>query len=222
MQTEQALQKIAELREVVDGDVEDMVDTLATLVALKQDISNPMMGAKVTFYQKPEGEWVEVNEEEFEGDDVWWRRYDSYNEQYEMYREYTEKERIDHSDLPDGLDPDQPLEEDLEVAERLPGEWTIYEKDFRTYKRQELVEPTIRERRAIIFEPFVAEAPVDEYWDPNLQEYTTPEDYPMGTVNLIVGAEGDFGESYESDVEVHTSVPPAEGEPTPYSYTPGW
>lgn len=49
MQSELALQRLNEVREVVDGDVAELVDTLAKVIVLQKDISNPMYGAKITY-----------------------------------------------------------------------------------------------------------------------------------------------------------------------------
>jgi len=78
MSEELALQKVQELREVVEGDeVGELVDTLATMLILRQDMTDPMYGAKVTYYDMPEGEWVEVDKSEFVGEDRWNYRHDT-------------------------------------------------------------------------------------------------------------------------------------------------
>lgn len=85
--------------------------------------------------------------------------------------------------------------------------------------------PDLLTHRAIVYEPFVAEAPEGEYWDPERGEYRTPDDYPMGTVNLIYSADDDRdlgSEDYVVDTEEATSVTPAKSDPGPTQYTPGW
>jgi hypothetical protein len=239
MHGEMALQKLNELREVVDGDVAEMVDTLATIVILKQEVSNPMYGAKVTFYELPEGEWVEIDEEEFPYDkeeyvdhevdlDVdkhWMWRVTQKDDgwQFKRYYAYTEKQKVDRGDVPEPFDPEKSLEHNLDVAENHEDDWEIYEADFIEFRRRRLVEPELQARNAIVYDPMLSELPSDmKMWDPNRGEYTTPDDYPMGTVNLIVSEQGEFGEDYTYGVEVETSVTPANGEPTPHTYTPGW
>lgn len=54
MQTEIALQKLEEVRSVVDGELAEMVDSLAMVVRLQKDIRSPMLGAKVTLHKTPE------------------------------------------------------------------------------------------------------------------------------------------------------------------------
>lgn len=262
MHPEQALQKLNELRSLVDEDTEEMVDVLAKLMVLKQDISKPMYGAQVTLHRRPEGEWVDIEKEDLplpvkmqveDGESYtdysnvenpWmWRvskRVGSnYKEEYlekkgrsadetwwelEKWMAYTEKEKVPRDDVPEPLDPEQPLEDDLEAAENMDGEWTIYEADFREYRRRRLVEPdSLESTNAIVYEPTVASAEVDQYWDPHKEEYTTPDDYPMGTVNVIVAESGELGtDSYVSGVEEVTSIAPADGEPGPLTYSPGW
>lgn len=231
MQNEMVLQKLNELREVVDGNVADMVDTMATLVILRQDISNPMFGAQVTVYEKPEGTWVEVDEEEYKSADnnakSWmWRRMNVSNGKdtsYQKYQAYTEKQKIHRSEVPEPLDPNQPLEDDIKAANSLTGEWTIYEADFREYRVRDLIDPELQSRNAIVYDPMVAELPADiELWDPHRQEYTTSDDYPMGTVNVIVSEQGEFGTDYTYGVRELTSVTPCKDSPKPLTYTPGW
>lgn len=66
MNPELALQRLEEVREVVDGDVEELVDSLAMVLQLQQDISNPMYGAKVTVHLPPDGEFVECSAEQYD------------------------------------------------------------------------------------------------------------------------------------------------------------
>jgi hypothetical protein len=87
-----------------------------------------------------------------------------------------------------------------------------------------LYEDELVEREAIVIEGNVAHnAPDGQLWDPNTQEYAAADDYPLGTVNLVVNDSHDeFSDSYCTDVDVYTSITPANGEPSPYTYTPGW
>lgn len=277
-QPELALQKLNELREVVgeEGELAEMVDMLATTVMLKQDVSNPMFGAQVMFYEKPDGEWVDIDYDtyrelvpfdlpddperawpkrtdgsiDFYDAEPWWlrwRRLDGDNDKrvpdgeiehrFGRYMKYGEKRKVERGDVPDPLDPEEnTLEEDVAHAREMEearslgdqwfGEWMIYEKDVREYRFTPL-EPAddFVSRRAIVIEPHIAEQPAGtEFWDPNRQEYTTPEEYPMGTVNVVIPDDPDkeFGRDYTYDMRVETSVTPADGEPGAHEYTPGW
>lgn len=83
----------------------------------------------------------------------------------------------------------------------------------------------IRSHKALVFEPGVGEAPTGQYWDPNRGEYTTPDDYPLGTVNVIrASGDDDLLDDYVSDIVVETSITPADDprDPEAWSYTPGW
>lgn len=192
MQSEHAISKLNELRGIVDGETEELVDSLANIILLKQDLSNPMYGAKVTLHQKPEGEYVECSKEEHDNVEKWKR---------------------------------------IAIAE---DEGTTYKK-LVPEDGQDITEYGTVTRRAIVFEGDVSDAPRGEYWDPNREEYTTPEDYPMGTVNVIVPngenntgysdeptTPKEFAQDYVYDVDVHTSVVPADGDPSWCQYTPGW
>lgn len=193
MPTELALQKVNELREVAPEAMAEVIDGLATMLLLRQDLSNPMIGAKVTFHTNPKGDYVECSEEE--------------------YRELKEEgwPTMMHANGKSiqKADPDEIVTQKFVVADDEEREVTDY--------------GTIA-RRAIVFEPGVAEAPEGIYWDPNKKEYTTPDDYPLGTVNLVLPADEDsvFGEDYVYDVLVETSVTPASGTPGAHTYTPGW
>lgn len=280
MSNELALQKLNEVREIVseDSDVAELVDTLATLLVLKQDVTNPMLGAKVTFYEKPEGEWVEISFEQFremlpgghilpsDPEEAWemrtgdngidyrkqcpwwlsWRRHDGDNHKptpdgeirhvVKRYYGYGEKQKIERDEVPDPLDEDNPLEEDVSHARQMEesaapgsqwhGEWMVYEKDFREYRFTPYREVTeFVPRRAIVIESHIAEQPSGtEFWDPNRGEYTTPDDYPMGTVNVVLPDESDaeFGVDYVYDTRVETSVTPVDDEIGSHQYTPGW
>lgn len=50
MDADHALHHLTELRDAVDDDMAEYVDTLARIVQLNQDITNPMLGAKVTVF----------------------------------------------------------------------------------------------------------------------------------------------------------------------------
>lgn len=184
MQSERALQKLNELRSVVDGDVAEMVDTLATVIILQQDISNPMYGAKITLYLRPPTE---------------------------------DNKRVDPEDAPD------PQDDEWSWQWRKAGGKNDEPRYWFTPKKNE-DDLDIIERKAIVFEPEVSDAGYDEMWDPNREEYVTPNEYPMGTVNCVVPASQDrsFADDYVYDVDIHTSIYPADGEPSPHSYTPGW
>lgn len=203
---ELALQKLNELREVAPDETEELLDGLATLFVLRQDMSNPMLGAKVTLYLHPA----------------------------------TEREIVPLEDAPDGWEGDwqYPYSTDMETAAGYDFGWADDEPDELP---EEVVihrrkvnpdDPDLMECEAIVFEGNVAgDAPDGPLWDPNRQEYTRAEDYPLGTVNVIVGKAHNgeapedliqFSEEYPSDVEVYTSITPANGDPGPHEYTPGW
>jgi len=278
-----ALQKVNELRSVVSdqSDMAEMVDTLATLLVLRQDMTNPMLGAKVTFWEKPEGEWVDIDYETYrehhenadvlpddpeeiysesertgrmsrddeeglirEGEPWWlrWRRIDgdrnstipdgTHEHEFTQYKQWSGQEELDGSDVPDEILEADGVGEKQSVAEERAGEeWTIYrsgtgDERSTTYKADRLVHCSeFVGRRAIVIEASIAEQPNDtEFWDPNRQEYTTPEDYPMGTVNVTLpeDPENVLGEDYVHEMRIETSVVPADGDPGSHSYTPGW
>lgn len=269
-----ALQKLNEVRDVVgdDSDVAELVDTLATLLVLKQDATNPMFGAQVTFYEQPEGEWVDIDWEKFRdlleaevgesvptdpedawelrtGDDgfgwhgnaPWWLRWrrdtDNHKDvpegeirhRTQRYHEWTGKQELDRERVPDEVLEQESVGLMQETANERDdlAEWTIYGVgDEKRFKVNRLVPATdLLERRAIVVEPHIAEQPSNtEFWDPNREEYTTPDDYPMGTVNLVVPDDksDEFGQDYTYEMRVKTSVMPADGEPEPHEYTPGW
>lgn len=66
MNPELALQRLEEVREFVDGDIEELVDSLAMVLRLQQDISNPMYGAKITLHLPADGNYVECSAEQYE------------------------------------------------------------------------------------------------------------------------------------------------------------
>lgn len=279
MENELALQKLSEAREVLDGDAADMVDALARVVMLQQDIKDPMYGAKVTFWEKPEGEWVEVDYDHYrenvdggllpdDKEEAWeiytdydnvvfdhrehepwwmqWRRLDGDNDKrvpdgeirhvFKRYYAYGEKQTIHRNEVPDPLSTDNSLEEDCSIAEEMKeseepssewfGGWSIYEADFREYRFTPFVEVSeFVPRRALVIEADIAGQPSDtEFWDPHKGEYTTPDDYPMGTVNVTLPKDPDetLGEDYIYDMRIETSVVPADDEPGAHEYTPGW
>lgn len=250
MQTDLALQKLTEAREIVDGDTAEMIDSLARVLLLQQDIRDPMYGAKVTLHESPDGEWVEIDEDELplpkeefndrrdELDNEWrWRcnkrtgEYLDSKDDDETWYEITkymayEETEVDNENLPECFDPNADLDEELRKADELESQWMIYDTGYvRHYIKQELVEPDgLIKIKGIVYDPSVADAPDGDYWDPDKQEYRTPSEYPMGTVNLIVPEKDDeeFGDDYVSGVKEMTSVVPADGDPGPYEYTPGW
>lgn len=213
MDSNRALEHLNDLRATVgdDSDLAEMVDTLTSLVVLKQDISNPMLGARVTFYGYPLHKEYKrpLAEVDFDEDD-WRVSFSSDNAEY-----------WDGWEAP-WYDGRRPEDYDYEV-ETL----AVIREPF------DPEAPYPYPRRAIVFEGNIAEnAPDGPLWDENQQEYHTREEYPMGTVNLILAdgytnhsdppSHAEFGEQYPSEVEVRTSVTPARGEPTRHQYTPGW
>jgi len=90
--TEPALEHLNSLREHVDGDIAEYVDTIAQLVLLEQDIDYPMLGAKVTLYLRPEtNEWMVPESAAPPRDEAGWQypfRSDGYeNWSYDWYEE---------------------------------------------------------------------------------------------------------------------------------------
>lgn len=182
VQNELALKKVQELRETVDGDLAELVDSLATILLLRQNIQYPMLGAKVTLHLPPEGEWVECSKSEHDKLPTWRQR----------------------------------------TSGTISGD-PVYKK-LQPSEDQDITEHGTVTRRALVFDAGVREAPDGTYWDPNKKEYKQPDDYPMGTVNVIIPDDENrqYGEDYTMDVNVYTSIVPAESEPTSHSYTPGW
>lgn len=203
METEMAMQKLAEARESLDGDLADMVDTLATLVALQQDISEPMLGAKVTLWDRPQ------------------------NAPY----------MCPESEVPEGASDWQvtTTTDDKDYWSKWSFPWLNEEPEddpdtvVKFYKREEEDAPDLIGREAIVVEGNVSGgAPEGNLWDPNKEEYKTRDEYPMGTVNCVVSQDRQsdelqsFTDMYTTDVKVYTSITPANGEPAPHTYTPGW
>jgi len=206
---ELALQKLNELREVAPDETAELLDGLATLFVLRQDMTNPMLGAKVTLYLRPATTRFYVRPEDAPPEDERGWQYP-----YETTLESPDDEHFDWRWNDDPGEDEYPLEA------------VVY------HCKDDGEAPDLVEWEAIVFEGNVAgDAPDGPLWDPNRQEYTRAEDYPLGTVNVIVGRvynkeapDGliQFSESYPSDVEVYTSITPADGDPGPHEYTPGW
>lgn len=205
--SELALQKLNELREVAPTEVEELIDGLATLLVLRQDMSNPMLGAKVTVWLRPPHTPAKAPVGEVpEGLSDWQVPFTS--DDPERWEEWS-------FDWIDGGPPDEP-----------PGEVAkVYLKDDRG-------DPDLVPHQAIVFEGNVAgDAPDGPLWDPNVQAYTTADDYPLGTVNCIIACHyrredelfpRGFTDEYPSNVKVYTSITPADGDLGPHEYTPGW
>lgn len=102
MESEAALQKLQELRGLVDGEMEEMVDALARVVMLQQDIRSPMLGAKVTVYTRPSTEErVEVPAEEApnpQSDEFNWQWMHFTRDGEDIYK-FTPKKNPDDPDL---------------------------------------------------------------------------------------------------------------------------
>jgi len=79
---------------------------------------------------------------------------------------------------------------------------------------------------AVVMEPQVSEMTYDEAWDPNREEYVSPEEYPWGTVQLVYTPDYDLSDGFnfdrKADLEVATSVTPATHPDATYAYFPGW
>lgn len=194
METELALQRLSEAREALDGDTAEMVDALARVVMLQQDIRSPMLGAKVTLYLRP------------------------------PHANYSDAEIVDPSDAP-STDSDEWNWQWSVTGGGEEGE----EPTYRFQPKDNPGDPDLVEHKAIVIEGNVSgSAPQGELWDPNEQEYRTADSYPMGTINCVVAQDFhgdellDFEDGYATDVEVYTSITPADGKPGAHQYTPGW
>lgn len=89
--------------------------------------------------------------------------------------------------------------------------------------------------KALVMEPHISESlsGMDEAYDPRKGEMVDPSEYPLGTVQLVYGSGGEFGEDgYFFDrlvsdspgrgLEVATSVTPATHPRQQYAYYAGW
>jgi len=192
MESERALQRLEEVRSLVDDNTAELVDAVAKVVMLQQDMRSPMLGAKVTLWLRP------------------------------PHTDYSEAEIVDPEDAPD---PD---------SDKWNWQWAHYEKDgeqiYKFQAKENPDDPDLVPHKAIVIEGNISgSAPEGKLWDPNKREYKTAEDYPLGTVNCVVGQEHngddlvDFEDDYPTDVAVYTSITPANGgDPAAHEYTPGW
>jgi hypothetical protein len=101
MQPELALQKLNEVREVVDGETAELVDALAKMVMLQRDLSHPMLGAKVTLHQRPPTEESTKIDEELVPDD-WeddWQYYPLYSDESEGKVGFNPKQNEDDPEM---------------------------------------------------------------------------------------------------------------------------
>lgn len=136
---------------------------------------------------------------------------------------YTRPPTVDRREVPAEEAPDSGSEE-------WNWQWSVTKSrgnDEPTYRFQPKVNedaPDLVEHEAIVFEADVAgNAPDGDLWDPNEGEYKTADEYPLGTVNCIAPDSGRrFTDDYQYDVEVYSSIVPADDEPRPGTYTPGW
>lgn len=193
MESELALQRLSEAREVLDGETAEMVDALARVIMLQQDIRSPMLGAKVTLWLRP------------------------------PHTSYSEAEIVDPEDAPD------PQSEEWNWQWSATGNGEDEEPTYRFRAKDNPEDPDLVPHKALVIEGNVGEsAPEGELWDPNDGEYRTADEYPLGTINCVVAQDYhgdeliDFEDDYPTDVEVHTSITPADGEPSNHQYTPGW
>jgi len=200
VQSELALQRLQEARDVVDEDVAQMIDALANLVMLQQDFDRPMLGAKVTLYLRPDVTRYMAPEDDVPFDD-WRKEYVTDN------AEYWQQWDLEWYD-----------------SEAQEGDTVV-----KFAMKDDPDAPDIVEHEAIVIEGNVAnDAPDGTLWDPNQETYTEASDYPLGTVNLVVAQDyhGDelisFSDGYATDVSVYTSIVPAGDEPSALQYTPGW
>lgn len=87
---------------------------------------------------------------------------------------------------------------------------------------------------AIVLEPEVSSMPGERAWDPYQEKMVNvQEEYPLGTVQLVYPADGQFSITDKDDpdyfffdrvsnLEAATSVTPARGPDDTYVYYPGW
>lgn len=106
------------------------------------------------------------------------------------------------------------------------GEW-VYDYDEDEVDLYGADDTPLVAHRALVFEAELNRklSDEDEAYDPNTGEIVDPDVYPFGTVNVVYGVGTDqLGIDYNSDVEVATSVTPAENRENPqaYTYAPGW
>lgn len=214
MNSELALQKLTEAREAVDGETAEMIDSLARVIMLQKDLRSPMIGAKVTLYTRPNTETYMAPRSEVPEfvKDTWREKFSSDDKDYWGNWEF------------DWWDKKYEGEEE----EVVKFEVEVNDDD-----------PELLSHQALVIDGNIAEsAPDEKLWDPDKQEYNTPEDYPSGTINCAVAYPyhgGDvhnhqvdpdkiknFEEDYPTNVVSFTSVTPAKGDPEPHTYTPGW
>jgi hypothetical protein len=137
----------------------------------------------------------------------------------------TESHSVPADEVPDDIDPDR---DDVTY-------YSGYENDGEEMVRYRLKtdpeHPDAIPVEGLTFEGNVAEsAPDGPLWDPNKDEYTVKEDYPMGTVNAAIpeqwedgGIDALFSEGYCSSTEDRTSLVPHKGDGTETAcYRPGW
>lgn len=201
MHTEQALQKLGELREITDGDINEMVDALARIVMLQQDIRNPMLGAKVTVYLRPPTVQKMMPVSEMDDPE---RRDWQYPFRTDDWDDW-EMEWVNG-------EPDEEPDEVTKVREKVNPD-----------------DPDVVAHKAIVIEGNITDnAPDGQLWDPNKGEYMTRDEYPLGTVNVVIAYDKyedeliDFEHDYPTDVKPYTSIVPAGDEPSAHEYTPGW
>lgn len=214
METELALQRLSEAREVLDGETAELVDALARVVMIQKDIRAPMVGAKITLYTQPATDLYMCPRDEVPSEiEGTWQEPLSTDDP-----EYWKKWGFEWLNGEPSDEPDEVVKVKIKKS---PDD------------------PDIVQHKALTIDGNIAEsAPDTELWDPDKQEYNHPEDYPTGTVNCIVAYPQsgdsphnqhvdidkiqDFENDYPTDVAVFTSVIPADGEPGHHTYTPGW
>lgn len=193
--TKPALEHLNRLREHVDGDVAEYVDTIAQLVLLEQDIDRPMLGAKVTLYLRPphrdysDAEIVDPENAPDPQSDEW-------NWQWsQLAKEPDDEFRFQPKENPD--DPDLVEHEAIVIEGNVAGnapDGQLYDPNEGEYRTRD-------------------EYPLGTINCVVAQDYSS-DDVPESLIT--------FSEGYATDVEVFTSITPAKDDPRPHTYTPGW
>ena len=193
MQPKRAIEKLNELKETVDGDLEEMVDNLATLVMLRQDMSYPMLGAKITLYRRPPS--VDYNDaERVPSEDAPEPESDGWNWQWsgpfedddgDTFYRFQPKENEDDPDLIEH----EAIVIDGDVAGDAPD--------------------------GLLYDPNQDEYMTAEDYPHGTVNCVVAQEYNGDELKS-------FSNGYATDVEVFTSITPAGDDPAPNQYTPGW
>lgn len=195
MDSNKALHHLTKLRGHVDDEMAEYVDTLARIVQLNREITNPMLGAAVTVYldapdtsvAKP----VDVAPSDIleSGDDL-----DHIRRVSRYEKDGTEMVRWYRWDYPDGPEiiPVEGIVFDANVGEQQMEMWDPNREEYRTGEDYPMG---------------TVNAVVPSNWERALDGH--PEDAL-------------FSEGYESATEDRTSLVPRSPDQQKYAYEPGW